>query len=185
MNASQVQKISPRDAKALLDGGEAVLIDIREQDEFAREHIAGARLVPLSGFTPSDFPREHEKAGVFCCASGNRTTQAAGDILATGFAKVYQIEGGLAGWKKAGLPVNLNRSAPISIQRQVQLIAGAMMLASVILGFLLTPYWFALGAFVGAGLMFAGATGTCAMATLLAYMPWNRAPALRVGMQTG
>lgn len=180
MNAI-VQKISPAEAKALLDDDKAVLIDIREADEFAREHINGARHAPLTRFTPTDFPREHEKAGLFYCASGNRTTQAAGELIATGFAKVYQVEGGIAGWKKAGLPVALNRSAPISIQRQVQLTAGAMMLASVILGLMISPYWFGLGAFVGAGLMFAGASGTCAMATLLAYMPWNRLPVPQTG----
>lgn len=176
-----VEKISPKDAKALIEQGKALLFDIREADEYAREHIPEARLTPLSAFTPEDFPLDHDKIGLFHCASGNRTTQAAGELNATGFDKVYQVEGGIAGWKKAGLPVALNRSAPISIQRQVQLTAGAMMLASVILGLMVSPYWFGLGAFVGAGLMYAGASGTCAMATLLAYMPWNRLPVPQTG----
>tara|TARA_R110002167_G_scaffold31007_4_gene102280 strand:+ start:843 stop:1403 length:561 start_codon:yes stop_codon:yes gene_type:complete len=178
---SVVHKISPREAKTLVDSGKALLFDIREADEYAREHIVGARLVPLSGFNPDDFPKDHEKVGVFHCASGNRTTQAAAQILGTGFAKVYQIEGGIAGWKKAGLPVNLNRSAPISIQRQVQLIAGGMMVLSVVLAVLVSPWFMALGGFVGAGLMFAGASGTCAMATILAYMPWNRISVAQAG----
>lgn len=172
-----VQEISPKDAKDLLDQGKALLFDIREPDEYAREHIPGARLTPLSAFDPTDFRKDHDKIGLFHCASGNRTTQAAGDILSTGFATVYQVKGGLAGWKKAGLPVNVNRSAPISIQRQVQLVAGSMMVLSVVLAWLVSPWFMALGAFVGGGLMFAGASGTCAMATLLAWMPWNRAAA--------
>lgn len=169
-----VEKISPKDAKALIEQGKALLFDIREADEYAREHIPEARLTPLSAFTPEDFPLDHDKIGLFHCASGNRTTQAAAQILSTGFAKVYQIEGGIAAWKKAGLPVNLNKSAPISIQRQVQLIAGSMMVISVVLAVLISPWFMALGAFVGGGLMFAGASGTCAMATMLAWMPWNR-----------
>lgn len=169
-----VQKISPKDAKAMLDQGKALLFDIREADEYAREHIPEARLTPLSAFSPEEFPSDHDKIGLFHCASGNRTTQAAAQILGTGFSRVYQIDGGIAGWKKAGLAVNVNKSAPISIQRQVQLIAGSMMVISVVLAALISPWFMALGAFVGGGLMFAGASGTCAMATMLAWMPWNR-----------
>ena len=178
---SVVHSISPTEAKALLDSGKALLFDIREADEYAREHIPGARLMPLSTFDPADFPQQHDKIGLFHCASGNRTQQAAEQILATGFAKVCHIDGGITAWKKAGLPVSLNRKAPIAIQRQVQLAAGGLMLLSAVLAVLISPWFIALGGFVGAGLMFAGATGTCGMASLLALMPWNRLPAPQVG----
>ncbi|MBT6512657.1 MAG: DUF2892 domain-containing protein [Rhodospirillaceae bacterium] len=178
---THAHEISPQEAKTLIDSDKALLFDIREADEYAREHILGARLAPLSGFNPKDFPADHDKVGLFHCASGNRTAQAATEILQTGFAKVYLIEGGIAGWKKAGLPVNVNKAAPISIQRQVQLTAGTMMVLSVVLAAVFSPWFMALGAFVGAGLMFAGASGTCAMATQLSSMPWNRPVIARTG----
>jgi rhodanese-related sulfurtransferase len=167
-------KINPAEAKALLDSGAAVVIDIRESDEFAREHLAGAHHMPLSGFSAADVPAEAGKIAIFHCASGARTAEAAPRILATAFAEVYQLDQGLAGWKKAGLPTILNRSMPISLQRQVQITAGLMVLTGVILGFTVSPWFFALSGFVGAGLTFAGVSGTCAMARVLAVMPWNR-----------
>ena len=169
-----LHKIDPAKAKALLDSGKALLIDIRESDEFAREHLPGAHHVPLSGFNAADFPAERDKIAIFHCASGARTAEAAPRILATTFAEVYQLEQGLSGWKKAGLPTVVNRKMPIAIQRQVQITAGMMVLIGVILGFAVSPWFFLLSGFVGAGLTFAGVSGTCAMASLLAVMPWNR-----------
>jgi rhodanese-related sulfurtransferase len=174
MNKSELREIDAPTLKAWLDDDKAVLIDIREADEYAREHIAGSRLVPLSGFNSHDFDHDHDKIVVFHCSSGNRTCQAAPQILGAGFAEVYHLKGGLAGWKQAGLAVNVNRKAPISIMRQVQIVAGSMMVLAIVFGFLVSPWFMALGAFVGAGLVFAGVSGTCAMASLLAIMPWNR-----------
>ena len=169
-----LKKIDPREAKTLLDSGGAVLIDIRESDEFAREHVPGAQHVPLSVFNLADFEGDRGKIAIFHCASGARTAEAAPHILGTAFAEVYQLDQGLSGWKKAGLRTVVNRRMPISIQRQVQITAGTLILLGVILGFAVSPWFFALSAFVGAGLTFAGISGTCAMASLLAVMPWNR-----------
>lgn len=169
-----LNKIDAQKAKALIDSGAAILVDIRESDEFAREHVPGAHHVPLSGFSPSDFPQDRQKVAIFHCASGARTAEAAPRILGTGFAEVYMLDQGLSGWKKAGLQTVINRKAPISIQRQVQITAGMMVLIGVVLGFTASPWFFALSGFVGAGLTFAGLSGTCAMASLLAFMPWNR-----------
>lgn len=166
--------IDAADAKQWLESGRAVLIDIREADEFAREHIPGARLVPLSGFDAADFPQGKEKAAIFHCASGSRTAQAAPRILGKGFKEVYQLSGGLAGWKQAGFQTRLNRKMPISLQRQVQITAGSLVLLGVVLGWLISPWFFLLSAFVGGGLTFAGLSGTCALASLLAQLPYNR-----------
>lgn len=159
-----------------------MLIDVREPDEYAREHIPGARLVPLSGFDAAAFDDEHGKVGVFHCNSGNRTGQAAAQLLGSGFAEVYHLSGGIQGWKKAGLRINANQRAPLPIQRQVQITAGSMVVLGVVLGLLVSPWFYALSAFVGAGLTFAGVTGTCALASLLGLMPWNR-PTVPAAMQ--
>ncbi|MFY0615181.1 MAG: rhodanese family protein [Hyphomicrobiaceae bacterium] len=174
MGNETLRKIGPEAAKEWLDQDKAILIDVREPDEYVREHIPAAHLVPLSGFNAEDFPREHHKVAVFHCRSGGRTEAAAPQILQTGFEEVYQLEGGLQAWRNAGLAVNENRRAPISIMRQVQISAGALVLLTAILALLVSPWFLALNAFVGAGLMFAGISGICTMATILSHMPWNR-----------
>lgn len=166
--------IDAQTANRWLQSGEAVLIDVREPDEYIREHIPEAHLVPLSGFNPDDFPRDRSKIAIFHCRSGGRTEAEAPRILATGFRKVYQLEGGLQGWREAGLPVNENANAPISIMRQVQITAGGLVVLGLALAWLVSPWFALLSAFVGAGLMQAGLTGTCGMAMLLKHMPWNR-----------
>jgi len=178
MNQTQLRKVAPQTARQWLDDGQAVLIDIREADEYVREHIPEAHLVPLSGFSPEDFPKDRDKIAVFHCASGTRTATAVSQILASGFAEIYMLEGGLKAWRAAGLRVNENRNAPISIMRQVQMVAGSMIMLGIALAVTVSPWFMGLSAFVGAGLFFAGASGTCAMASLLAYMPWNKVAAV-------
>lgn len=171
---TSLNPISPPELKRKLDSGAAILIDIRETDEHAREHILGARLAPLSAIDTHDFDRDHDKAAVFHCKSGMRTQTNAAKLLARGFTEAYYLEGGIEAWKQAGLPVHANLNAPIEIMRQVQVTAGSLVLIGVVLGWLVSPIFYALSAFIGAGLTFAGATGWCGMALLLKTMPWNR-----------
>jgi rhodanese-related sulfurtransferase len=92
-------------------------------------------------------------------------------------ADAFILDGGIEAWKKAGLPVALDRKQPIEMMRQVQIAAGSMALLGAVLGYLVHPGFYALAGFTGAGLMFSGVTGTCAMARMLKRMPWNRATA--------
>lgn len=171
---TKLNPISAAELKRRLDSGDAVLIDIRESDEHAREHILGARLAPLSAIDTHDFDREHSKVAVFHCKSGMRTQANAAKLLAHGFRGAYYLDGGIEAWKAAGLPVHANRKAPLEIMRQVQITAGLLIVTGAALGWLVNPAFYALSAFVGAGLTFAGATGWCGMAMLLKAMPWNR-----------
>ena len=174
MSSSNLPSVDPGTVQAWLEKGVAVLIDVREPDEHARERIAAALLAPLSRFDPESLAAEPGKTLVFHCNSGSRTEQAAALLLRAGGGEVYQLAGGLQGWKKAGLPVITNRTAPLPIMRQVQIAAGALVLLGVVLALLISPWLMALAAFVGAGLMMAGITGFCGMANLLVHMPWNR-----------
>jgi len=174
MQTGNLEKIDAKSVHKLMADKKAVLIDVRETDEYIREHIPEAHLVPLSGFNPGDFPKEHDKIAVFHCKSGGRTEASAGRILGTGFKNVYQLQGGLQGWRNAGLPVNENLRAPISIMRQVQITAGSLVVLGVLLSFFVNPWFILLSGFVGAGLAQAGVTGNCAMATVLSRMPWNK-----------
>lgn len=169
-----LRQINAAAAKAMLDRGDAILIDVREPDEHARERIDGARLAPLSRFDPTALASERDKTAVFYCNSGNRTGQAGERLLRAGFKAAWQLEGGLQGWKRAGLPVTADPRAPLPIMRQVQIAAGTLVLLGVALAVVVSPWFMALAAFVGAGLIVAGITGFCGMANLLVHMPWNR-----------
>lgn len=173
---TQLLQIDAVSVRQWLEQNKAVLIDIREPDEYVREHIAGSRLVPLSAFDKADFANEKNKIAVFHCASGNRTANAAQKILAHGFAQVYQLSGGMAAWKAAGLPTFINRKAPISIMRQVQLVAGVMVVLGALLSLVHTPWWALLSFVAGVGLLHAGVSGSCLLAGLLSRLPYNRLP---------
>lgn len=166
-----IAKLSAPEAQRLIAQG-ARLIDIRDADEYARTHIAAALNLPLARIgqlPPQDGPV------IFHCRSGMRTqTNEALLAAASGNAPCYVLAGGLEGWRQAGLPVVTDRRQPLEIMRQVQLAAGGMVVLGVGLGFLLSPWFFGLAGFAGAGLMLAGATGWCGMANLLRLMPWNR-----------
>jgi rhodanese-related sulfurtransferase len=179
-----LRKIDPKTTQQWIQEGKAVLIDVREPDEYIKEHVPQAHLVPLSGFNPEDFPKEHDKIAVFHCLSGGRTEASAAQILKTGFREVYQLEGGINNWRASGLPVNENAKAPISIMRQVQISAGSLVLLGLVLAVLVNPWFAALSAFVGAGLTQAGITGNCAMASILKHMPWNQIITSQQGLPT-
>ncbi len=166
-----LQTIDPVRAKRLLDEG-ALLVDIREADEFARERVPGARNQPLGGL--SRLTLGDAKAVIFHCRSGNRTQLNAQRLADAATCQAYLLEGGLDAWKKAGLPVAVDAGQPLEIMRQVQIAAGSLVLLGVVLGTWVAPAFYGLSAFVGAGLVFAGISGWCGMAKMLAVMPWNR-----------
>jgi len=170
-----LHKLSPQEVQARIAAGRAVLVDIRESDEFARSHVPGAMSQPLSAFESAHLTIDPGADVVFTCRTGMRTAGACDRLAARVEGEAFVLDGGLDAWAKAGLPVTQDRNAPMEINRQVQITAGTLVLLGVILGFLVAPGWFGLSAFVGAGLTFAGLSGTCAMARLLMQMPWNKA----------
>lgn len=163
--------LSPHDAQRRITNG-ALLIDIRETDEHARERIPGAINLPLARIGEL---AAGERPVVFHCRSGMRT-EANASVLssAANGSPCHVMAGGIDAWRAAGLPTALDRRQPIEVMRQVQLIAGGLVVLGVLLGLVVAPAFLALSAFVGGGLMVAGATGWCGMAQLLRRMPWNR-----------
>lgn len=164
--------LSPAQLSELMASGPVQLIDVREPDEFAREHISSATNQPLSTL-PQTLTR-HCDTVVFTCRSGQRTKANAAQLAACACGPAYVLTGGIDGWKSAGLATRIDRSKPIDMMRQVQIIAGLLILTGVGLGTWLHPAFYALSAFVGAGLLVAGTTGFCGMARILAYAPWNK-----------
>lgn len=172
-----VPTISPRDLAARRQAGQPVeLIDVRTAVEFREVHAEHARNVPLSGLDPSAVMNARtglpDQPLYVICQSGSRGRQACEKFLAAGFAHVVNVEGGTRAWVECGLPVVRDKKV-ISLERQVRIAAGVLVLLGVGLGFV-HPVLFGLAAFVGAGLVFAGVTDTCGMGLVLARMPWNR-----------
>jgi rhodanese-related sulfurtransferase len=176
-DAVTVPTISPGELAARRDQGEPIdLIDVRTPVEFREVHVAFARNVPLDRLDPAAVRQAASgPAGgpvYVICRSGGRGRQACERLLAAG-VEVVNVEGGTLAWADAGLPVVRGRKA-VSLERQVRIAAGLLVLVGVVLGWLVHPAVAGLSAFVGAGLVFAGITDTCGMGLLLARMPWNR-----------
>jgi rhodanese-related sulfurtransferase len=164
-----VATVSPHEVPAGAD-----LLDVRTPAEFDEVHAEGARNVPLTELDcaavmrgrPADAPL------YVICQSGGRGAQACAKFLAAGCTKVFNVAGGTRAWIEAGKPV-VRGARAMSLERQVRIAAGALVLTGVLLGAFVHPYWLGLAGFVGAGLVFAGVTDTCGMGLLLARMPWN------------
>jgi rhodanese-related sulfurtransferase len=183
-NITTAAEIDPRDAQAALSRSECVLVDVREADEHARERIAGSVLLPLSALTPQQVNALGANRVAIHCKSGRRGADAVARCagLAAAGITVVNVRGGIEAWKAAGLPTIVDTARPrISVMQQTQIVIGTCVFAGTALGFLLHPGFLAIPAFMGAGLVFAGATGFCGMAVAIGKLPWNRVPTASCG----
>jgi len=171
----EITTLPPADVHQRRSTGEAIdLLDVRTPLEYREIHATGAELVPLDRLDPTSFKgRAPGRLLAVLCKSGGRAKQACEKLAAAGITGLILVEGGTTAWAAAGLPVQRGKKG-MSLERQVRIAAGALVLTGVVLGFLAHPYFFGLSGFVGAGLMFAGITDTCAMGMLIARMPWNQ-----------
>jgi glyoxylase-like metal-dependent hydrolase (beta-lactamase superfamily II)/rhodanese-related sulfurtransferase len=177
LGESDAATITAQDLHALRQQGSGpLLLDVRSPIEFESERIEGARNVPLDALEirVDEIPESAEV--VVVCRTGVRATIAA-ESLARAGRRARVLDGGVQGWRRAHLPLREGRKR-LPVDRQVQLIAGVMVLTGVGLGLVVSPWFLALAAFFGAGLTFAGATGTCGLALLLTKLPWNATRAL-------
>lgn len=166
LDAATVQDLKIQD--------QAYLIDVREPSEYAGENIPGSQNLPLSKFQPSQISLIPNKQIILYCQSGKRSNQAAQKLIQAGFTEFSQLQGGITAWKQSGYPTKINKNAPISLMRQVQIVAGSLVFTGTVLGAFVSPWFLILSGFVGAGLVFAGVTNTCAMAVLLSKLPYNQ-----------
>ncbi len=174
-----ISVISPAELAELFESGRKIdLVDVCTPAEYREAHIAFARNVPLGQLDPAGLVQSGNIAVdeplYVICRSGNRGKQACEKLLKAGVSNVVNVEGGLTACLEAGLPVVRGKKA-ISLERQVRIVIGMFVLLGASLGWLLHPAFFGLSAFMGAGMVFAGITDTCAMGMLLGRMPWNRA----------
>jgi len=173
-----VPTITPGELDERRRGHAVELIDVRTPAEYREVHAEPARLVPLDSLDPDAVMRARNGSEgdplYTICRSGSRGRLAAERFHAAGYTNVVNVEGGTIAWERAGLPVVRGRKA-ISLERQVRIAAGSLVLLGTVLGAFVHPGFLALAAFVGAGLVFAGITDACGMGLLLARMPWNHA----------
>ncbi len=167
---SAVKTCSVQELKERPERGGRV-VDVREYPEYVEAHLPGSRLVPLEALK-----RQPQLAGegevLLLCRSGRRAREAAALLEGRAGVQPVIVEGGIEAWTRAGFPTRKERG-PISLERQVRIAAGALVLTGLLLDFFVPGARFRSG-FVGAGLVFAGVTDTCAMGLLLAKLPWNR-----------
>lgn len=158
-----------------------LLIDVRTPAEFEEIHIEGSLLHPLTQLKPDEVRKAAKNRPVcLVCRTGTRSRQAAEKLKAAGIDEVLVLEGGVEAWAQAELPVKRGRKT-ISLERQVRIGAGALVLVGALLGYFVHPAWSVVPMFVGTGLIVAGVTDWCGMALLLARMPWNNVGATRRG----
>jgi rhodanese-related sulfurtransferase len=172
MNATH---ITAGELARLHKAGPIELVDVRTPVEFREVHVQGARNIPLDELDAAALAatRTADTGPLYVlCRSGSRGRDACGRLLAAGCTNVINIEGGTLACIEAGLPV-VRGQAAMSLERQVRIAAGLLVLLGVA-GSFLHPLALGLSAFVGAGLVFAGITDTCGMGLLLARMPWNQ-----------
>lgn len=159
------------------EGRKIELIDVRTPVEFREVHVDIARNVPLDQLDPVALMQARNGSGneplYIICRSGSRGQQACEKFIQAGFSNVVNVEGGTLACVAAGLPIVRGRQA-MSLERQVRVAAGSLVLLGAVLGWFANPAFIGLSAFVGAGLLFSGITDTCGMGMLLARMPWNQ-----------
>lgn len=172
-----VTTITPQQLYKVIESGVDVdLIDVRTPAEFREIHISCARNQPLDRLDAEELVSHYidrDEPLYFVCHSGTRAGQACERLLREGLANVVSVEGGTKAWDAAGLPV-VRGQGVISLQRQVHIAAGFLVLVGTALGYFVHPYFLGIPAFVGAGVMTSGITGSCAMGMMLAKMPWNQ-----------
>ena len=167
--------IDAKEAIELSKQPDTVIVDIRNPEEVAREHIASAINMPVNQLNKINCEKlKNAKTVIFHCQGGIRSKQAQAVIEKLSLNNPLLLTGGLNAWKVSGGKTIVNKKAALPIMRQVQMTAGSLVLIGIILGYFISPYFNWLSAFIGAGLVFSGVTGTCGMAGLLMRLPYNR-----------
>ena len=170
-----IKTIDSATLKRWLDNNEAVLVDVREPAENQAESIAGATLLPLANVSKQTLPETYGKKLVIHCRSGKRSSNACEKLLAEDpNLEIYNLEGGISAWAGGGHSVQTSNGFFLPLDQQVQLTIGSCVLLGSLLTYFVSPFFAIFTGFFGAGLTFAGLTGFCGLAMVMAKMPWNQ-----------
>jgi len=174
--------ISVQDFNALTQNSNKIfVVDVRTTAEVNNEYFDGCHNFPLQDISADKIRRTVIEEGYdglpiyLLCGTGLRAQKAAEKIMSTVSTPLIVIEGGINAMKQTGINIKSGTGSVISLERQVRITAGLLVLLGVVIGFFFNPAFYGVSAFVGAGLVFAGVTNTCAMGMALSRMPWNSA----------
>ncbi len=180
MNAPIVHSktaITPRELhRRITEGLPVELLDVRTPAEHGAVHVSGARLLPLDKLDATAFLRNRETCDAplyVICQSGSRAAKAIEKLRRAGFEGSVPVQGGIEAWIEAGLPVERGESKVLPLMRQVQITVGLLSAVGAALALGVNVRFAIIPLITGCGLLFAGLTGTCGLALLLAKMPWN------------
>jgi rhodanese-related sulfurtransferase len=179
--ATQFSTINPQQLHELKRRGRyAPVLDVRSAAEYRAGHIPDAQLMSIDSLSADALAQVFKRPSLgreetlyITCHAGPRALQAAERLQQAGYKNVTLIEGGTQRWEQLGLPVERCGKA-LSLERQVQIAIGSLLVLKVFLGFSVHELFFALTAMIGVGLIVAGTTRWCGMARLIAHLPWNR-----------
>lgn len=170
----QQQSIDARELDAAIrQGRRPLLVDVCSPGEFAAGHLPGAVNIPLEQMVGRVRDISWSSETVLLCKSGHRAGVAQESLRALGLNSRV-LRGGIGSWSREALPLVRSASSGWALERQVRLVAGVMGFTGVVLALFSSNVWLVLPGIAGLGLMLAGFTGLCPMASLLARMPWNR-----------
>ncbi len=167
--------IDAKTAKEWLAKNEAILVDVREPGEHQAMKISGSKLIPVGSINKEKLPDIKNQKIIIHCHVGRRGGIACEKLLHDNpDLDLYNLEGGISAWEKAGFAVEKSGRVFIPVDRQVQIVVGCGVLLGLILGYFIHPGFLLLSGFFGAGMLYAGISGSCGMATMLSMMPWNQ-----------
>lgn len=170
-----IKNIDSNTLKKWIANNEAVIVDVREPSEHEAEKIVGANLVPLATICRNNLPQCQNKKLVLHCRSGKRSQAACQKLLEEDDSlEIYNLEGGILAWGACGNKMKVSGKFFLPLDRQVQLTIGFGVLISSLFGYFVSPAFVFISAFFGAGLAFAGLSGSCGLAVMMAKMPWNK-----------
>ena len=161
--------------RRLSEDPELMIVDVRTPGEFETTHIHGSYNVPLDLLTEhtADLAERMHDHVVLVCQSGARAGKACSALHEAGFDAVDVLEGGIAAYQAAGGTV-VRRGTRWAMDRQVRMTAGSLVLLGTLAGQLIHPRLGLLAGAIGAGLTYSALSDSCAMASVLSKMPWNR-----------
>jgi rhodanese-related sulfurtransferase len=171
---TELNTVQAKEAMDLLTK-DAVLVDVREPAEFNTRHIPNAMLHPLGSINASQLEKYGDKTVLIYCQKGLRGQKACEKILQDNpNSKIVNLVGGIEAWQAAGFTTNKGTSNVLPLDRQVQITIGSLVLAFSLLGYFVQTNFVFGATFMGTGLLFAGISGFCGLARVMAKAPWNR-----------
>lgn len=173
--ALSLEMISPKNASVLIGKDASVkFLDVRSALEFSQAHIKDSINIPVDMLaSKANELNQSKQTYIVLCRTGNRSAMAADMLIQSGIHSVKVLDGGITRWQKEGLAV-VKGEGGISLERQVRIMAGSIVLIGILLSWLIHPWFIGISLFVSCGLIYAGLTDNCMMGMLLLRLPYNK-----------